>query len=537
MPIFVFGHKNPDTDSVASAIAFSHFKNNLGLSTIPCVLGEINKETEYILNYFNLPKPELLENIKVQVKDLTYNFDEGISQNSSILSVYKLMENKDLQTVAVVDEDNKLKGIISMKDIAMGLIKGDYYHLNASLSSLARDLKGHVLTKTKDHFDGKISVMAYYYKSISGVLGGDDIIIVGDRYDVIEEVLGARVQLIIITGGKPIPEKYIQLAETKGVTMLSVPWDTYYTAKIINQCNNVSTIMRKKKIIRFHEDDYLEEIKEEIINTHFRNYPIIDDYGRFLGFINKKHILSPERKQAILVDHNEYSQSVEGLEEAEILEIVDHHKLGDISTSMPINFRNLAVGSTCTIVYWMFREEDIHIEYKIAGILMAGILSDTLFFRSPTTTPMDRRAVEELNKILNLDIQSFAMDMFKTGTSLEGQGIEEIFYSDFKEFNLENHKTGVSQVFTLDIEDVFNRKESFMEFIKSIHKNNNYDITLLLITDILKKGSYILFESKNTNLISSAFNVRGEQGIFADGIVSRKKQVIPRLLEAIHFMK
>ncbi|SNS78759.1 manganese-dependent inorganic pyrophosphatase [Anaerovirgula multivorans] len=537
MSIFVFGHKNPDTDSVASAIAFSCLKNKLGYDTIPCILGDINKETSYVLDYFQLPTPQFLQNVKVQVQDMQYSFEQGVSGDASILSIYKLMEKEQLQTVAIVNQENKLLGIVSMKDIAMGLIKGDYYRLKTSLKNLQEDLQGKVLTGTTSYFDGNISIIAYYYKTIAGSLSESDIVIVGDTYDVIEEAIQSKVQLIIITGGRKIPSKYIDMAQAQGVTMLAVSMDTYYVSKVINQCNDVSTIMRTKNIIRFHEEDYLEEIKEEIINTHFRNYPVVDSENTFLGFINKKHILNPQRKKTILVDHNEYSQSAEGLEESEILEIVDHHKLGDISTSMPINFRNTAVGSTCTILYWMFREYNLDIDFKIAGVLMAGIISDTLLFKSPTTTPMDRIAVKELNNIIGLDVEGFAMEMFRIGTSLEGQSIEQIFFKDFKEFSLETLKTGISQVFTLDIEDVFNRKDSFIKFIGQTHKNNNYDITLLLITDILKEGSYILYQCKNSHLIPSAFHVEGNQGVFAEGVVSRKKQVIPMLLEAIHLMK
>ncbi|SES95048.1 manganese-dependent inorganic pyrophosphatase [Natronincola peptidivorans] len=537
MSIFIFGHKNPDTDSVASAIAFSYLKNKLGVETVPCILGDINKETSFVLDYFQLPIPHLLDNVKVQVRDLQYNFDKGVLGDASILTVYRLMESQGLQTVAIVDKENKLQGIVSMKDIAMGLIKGDFYHLETSLSNLIEGLDAKVLSGSAVDFDGKLSVLAYYYKTIAGALSEEDIIIVGDTYDVIEEAIQAKVQLIIVTGDKTIPKKYIHMAQDKGVTMLSVPMDTYYVSKIINQCSYVSTIMRRKNIVHFHENDYLEEIKEEIINTHFRNYPILDHDNTFLGFINKKHILNPQRKKTILVDHNEYAQSAEGLEESEILEIVDHHKLGDISTSMPINFKNSAVGSTCTIIYWLFKEYNIDLDKKIAGVLLAGIISDTMFFKSPTTTSIDKKAVEELKEILDLDVESFAMDMFKVGTSLEGQSIEQIFYKDFKEFNLAMHKTGISQVFTLDIEDVFNRKESFIEFIQKTHKNNQYDITLLLITDILKEGSYILYQCRNSHLISSAFHVENKQGVFVDGVVSRKKQVIPMLLEALHLIK
>jgi len=295
--------------------------------------------------------------------------------------------------------------------------------------------------------------------------------------------------------------------------------------------------MRSANIIKFNEMEYLDEVKDELGHSHFRNYPVVDNEGRFLGFINRKHIMNPTRKKVILVDHNEYGQSAEGLEEADILEIVDHHKIGDISTSMPINFRNNNVGSTCTIVYSMYKENGIEVPFEIAGALLSGILSDTLLFKSPTTTDVDRTAVEQLNAIVELNVDDFAMDMFKFGTSLEGQSIEEIFYKDFKEFQLSTCKTGLSQVFTLDIDDVFNRKELFINYIKKVHKRMNYDITLLLITDILKEGSYILYECKHNSIISSAFNVADQQGAFVEGIVSRKKQVIPKLLNAIELIK
>jgi len=537
MSILVFGHKSPDTDSVASAIALSYLKNQIGLNTIPCILGNISKESQYVLDYFQLSTPKHILDVKVQVKDLQYDFATGISPNKSILSTYNLMENNELDTVGVVDEGNKLLGIISMKNIAMGLIHGDFYHLETSLENLVHDLEGQVLSGNKEFFNGRVSIVAYYYKTIEGILGENDIVIVGDRYDIIEYAIMSKVQLIIITGGNEIPQKYIDLAISNNITMILVPKDTYYISKVINMCNYTSRIMRATNIIKFNEIEYLDEVKDELSHSHFRNYPVVDRKDRFLGFINRKHIMSPTRKKVILVDHNEYGQSAEGLEEADILEIIDHHKIGDISTSMPINFRNNNVGSTCTIVYSMYMENGIEIPFEIAGTLLSGILSDTLLFKSPTTTDIDRKAVEQLNKIVELNINDFAMDMFKVGTSLEGQSIEEIFYKDFKEFQLSTCKTGISQVFTLDIDDVFNRKELFINYIKKVHKQMNYDITLLLITDILKEGSYILYQSKHNTVIPSAFDVIDEQGAFVEDVVSRKKQVIPKLLNAIELIK
>lgn len=537
MSTLVFGHKNPDTDSVSSAIALSYLKQQIGFNTTPCVLGNISRESQYVLDYFQLPKPKNISNVKVQVKDLQYNFADGISPKKSILYTYNLMESKSLQTVGIVDNNNELLGIISMKNIAMGIIEGDFSYLETSLENLINDLNGKVLSGDKTFFSGKVSVIAYYYKTIQGLLSEKDIVIVGDRYDIIEHAIMSKVQLIIITGGSEIPQKYIDLAKENNITMISAPKDTYYISKVINMCNFNSRIMKTNNIIKFNEMEYLDDVKEELNNSQFRNYPVIDNNNRFLGFINRKHIMNPTRKQIILVDHNEYGQSAEGLEEAEILEIVDHHKIGDIATSMPINFRNNPVGSTCTIIHNMFKEYNIEIPFEIAGALISGILSDTLLFKSPTTTDIDKKAVEELNQILELDINQFSMDMFKYGTSLEGQSIEEIFYKDFKEFQLETFKIGVSQVFTLDIDDVYNRKDLFVNYIKKVEKRMEYDITLLLITDILKEGSYLLYQSKHNNIIPIAFNIAEEQGAFAEGVVSRKKQVIPKLLKAIQMIK
>lgn len=538
MAILIFGHKNPDTDSVAAAITLANLKNQLGEAAIPHVIGNINKETQFVLNYFGAEAPKLLRDVKTQVSDLNPNKGHGIAPTRSILHAYRQMVDRQLETLPILDEHNKLLGIVSMKDIAMGLIKGDYYSLTTSFDNLIEGLSGTVLAEPSNPLiAGKLSTMAFYYKSIEGTLSQKDIVIVGDRYDIIEYAISAQVQLIIVTGNKVIPEKYIQQAKEMGVPMLSVPYDTYYTSKIINQCSYVSKIMRTEEIIKFNPEDYLDEVKDAMGNTHFRNYPVVEDDNTFVGFINRKHIMNSGKKQVILVDHNEYSQSVDGLKEAEILEIIDHHKLGDISTSMPIYFRNIPVGSTCTIIYQMYRENSVAIDNTMAGLLISGILSDTLYFKSPTTTPQDIKAVEALNEILQLDLDKYAMDMFTAGTSLEGQGIEEIFHKDFKEFVVEGNKIGISQVFTLDIDGVFSRKEEFMEYLSKIHRNLSHDITLLLITDILKEGSYLLYETINPSVISQGFGIEPYQGVFLEKIVSRKKQVVPKVLHGINMLK
>ncbi|MEN1761091.1 putative manganese-dependent inorganic diphosphatase [Anoxynatronum sibiricum] len=533
MAVLIFGHKNPDTDSVCSAIAYAALKSRLGVDAVPAAAGKINRETAFVLNRFEVAPPLIIQDVKTQVKDLKLENIPGLPPTTSILEAYHLMEEKHLPTLPVLNDAGELQGIVSMKDIAMGLIRGDFHRLCTSVSNLIDGLNGTLLSGTAGEIEGRISVIAFYVETIKGTFNDESIIIVGDRYDIIEHAIESRVQLIIITGGKPIPDKYIQLAQSAGVCMLSVPSDTYYTSKMIHQCGYLASIMRIGDVIRFYPNDYLEDVRDEMSRSHFRSYPVVDEGNRLAGFINRKHVLSPSRKRVVLVDHNEYAQSVDGLEEAEIMEIIDHHKLGDISTNLPISFRNVPVGSTCTIIYQMYLEHGLEPNRRIAGLLLSGILSDTLYFKSPTTTLADRKAAEELNRSVKSDLEAYAMEMFQAGTSLKGQSMMEIFNKDYKTFQVGHFEAGISQVFTLDVDEVFLRRNEVLETLHTLHENRNLELTMLLVTDILKEGSYLFYQCKNRQLIPLAFQTSADQGVFVTGLVSRKKQVVPRILEAI----
>jgi len=426
-----------------------------------------------------------------------------------------------------------------MKDIAMALVQGDIYYLKTSISNILQDLDGKIVTGQKSEIAGYISVIAFYSGTVIGsdIINKDSIIIVGNRFGIIGYAITLKVKLIIVTGGHHIPENILQNADKNGVCIICTDKDSYTTSKLIHQCNYIDSVMKQSGIIQFDEHEYLDDLKDEIISSNHSNYPVVDADKKFLGFVGKRHLFNPDRKKVILVDHNEYGQSAEGLKEAEIIEIVDHHKIGDISTSLPITFRNVPVGSTCTIVYHMFRADGIDIERKIAGGLLSGILSDTLMLKSPTTTDSDREAVKRLNEFLKIDIDAYTMEMFKIGTSLEGQSIEDVFYKDFKEFIIDSNKIGIGQVFTLDIEDVFNRKDDFIAFIDEAHSNKEYDLTLMMVTDILHNGSYLLYKSCNNKLISTAFETGMIQGVFVEGIVSRKKQALPKIMMAYNMLK
>lgn len=539
METFIFGHKNPDTDSIASSIALSRLKNKQGDHTIPCRLGEVSKESKFVLDYFKLNEPTFIENVKIQISDLDYEKPPCITQQTSIMTAFQIMELNNLKALPIVEENDKLIGMVTMKDIAMSLIKGDIYRLKTSLKNVVENLEGQVLRASEDEeIEGNISVIAFHSGTIKGsdIIDENSVIIVGNRYGIIEHAINKRVKLIIITGEEKIPERYFEEASEKGVNIICTHKDTYTVSKLIHQTNYVASIMASD-VVKFEASEYLEDVKEEMRTKVHSSYPVVDDQDIFLGFLARKHVLNPGRKKVIIVDHNEYGQSAEGLDEANILEIVDHHKIGDISTSKPISFRNMPVGSTCTIVYLMYKESGIVIDPEIAGLMLSGIISDTLLLKSPTTTNQDRMALKDLNEIVKLDIKDYAMKMFKQGTSLEGQSIKEIFYKDFKEFTLEGQRAGVSQIFTLDIEDIHNREEEFIEMIGKVNDYQNHAITLMVVTDILKNGSYLYYKCHRNAIINVAFGVEATQGVFVKDIVSRKKQVLPKLIQGIRILK
>jgi manganese-dependent inorganic pyrophosphatase len=538
MSIFVIGHKNPDTDSITAAITYSNLKRKLGFDTIPYRLGEINLETEYVLNYFNVEEIEYIEDVKIQLKDLKFNTIKPLAPDVSVQYAYNYMSGNNIRTQPIADEFNKLMGIVTMRDIAMSLISGNYYKIETSLFNIHRDLNAIILNRGCELISGEMIIVAYHYNTVKkhNQINSNSIVIVGDRYDVIELCVEREVKLIIITGGAELPENLLNLLKTSNISVIVTPFDSYTTAKYMNQVNFVSLIMIKE-VVKFNANDYMDYFKEEIQNHLHSKYPIVEKDGNYLGMVSRRHILNPGKKKVVLVDHNEYRQSVEGLKQAEILEIVDHHKLGDISTELPITFRNSPVGSTNTIIYQMYKENNIEIDKKTAGLMLSGLISDTMFLKSPTTTIVDREVFDKLKDIVNIDIDEFATNMFKRGTSLVGQTIEQIFNKDFKEFILYGEKVGIAQVFTLDINEVFDRKEEFCEYIDLIFNQRNHYLTLLLVTDIVSEGSYLLYKSKNKQVMSIALERKIKQGDYVENIVSRKKQVIPKIMEAINMLK
>lgn len=533
---YIFGHKNPDSDSICSAIGVSSLKNTLKQNSKAYRLGELNKETEFILDKFSVDAPPLLENVKIQVKDLNIDKTEPITLDKSILHAYNKMKENRVATLPIISDDGRIKGVLTMKDIAINFISSENRNLKTSIKNILRDMKGILLCGDDELLiDGEILSMSLYYKTIKKIvlLNDRSIAILGDNYDNIKIAIEKRIQLILITSDRRLPEDLITLAKENGVPIISVPIDTYETTRKLSLCNYVSSIMISKKIIRFKAKHYLEEVKEDISTFKFANYPVVDAEKKYIGMLNRSHILNPRKKKCIMVDHNEYGQSVVGLKEADVTEIIDHHKIGDIKTTTPISFKNMPVGSTCSIVYSLFTQKSIDIPRPVAGLLISGIISDTMYFKSPTTTDFDRSAVAGLNEILKIDLDSYAQEMFMAGSSLEGQSIKDIVLKDLKEFDIEGYKVSISQVFTLNINEIMENKVKYLEFIDSLHDINVNHITLLVITDILQEGSYIMYKVGNESIIAKIADEKLEQGFFMKGVVSRKKQLIPQLTDSI----
>ena len=535
--VFIFGHKKPDTDSVCSAISLSYLKNKLGYNTVPMVLGEINNETKFVLNHFNVEVPNYLNDVKLQIKDLDYLKDVFVNKSMSIFATYNYMNEQKISNVPVVDSNNKFLGTTSMKDIATDAITGEEEVLNTSYDNIVDVLKGKTLLKFDEDIKGNLLVASFKNSTFleNVKLDKNTILIVGDRHRIIEYAVESGVKLIILTGSSRIKDEHIEIAKKNKVNIIKTDYFSFRVARLIRLSNYVDTILNNENIVYFDE---LEDVKDFIdiaTKTRYSYFPVVNKAGDCLGTIKLADSSNKHKKQVILVDHNEFEQSVDGLDEADILEIIDHHKLGTIGTSLPINFRNMPVGSTCTIIYMLYRENNVPIPKTIAGILLSGIISDTLLLVSPTTTDIDRKVSRDLSEIAEINMEEHAMEMFKAGSVLKGKNHEEILYTDFKTFTINNKKVGVSQISTVNTDEFENASKEYIELIEKIAKNNDYYILVLLVTDILNNGSYIYYNQASEDILNNCFNVEHlKQGYYLEGIISRKKQVIPNIMEVLN---
>lgn len=530
---YIFGHKNPDTDSVTSAIALSYLKNKQGLNTKPVILDSLNSETEFVLKHFGIKVPEFINDVKLKIEDIEYYKNYYVRENVSILRAYEFIREKNVTAIPIINENKKLLGLVTLKTIANELISGNFDKIVTSYSNIVETLKGKEVYKCSNEISGNILVAAYGSNTILSdiKLDTDTILIVGNRSRVLDYALNSKVKLIIAVGGQEFTADQLKVAKDNCVNVISTDFDSFHTAKLIGLSGYVSNLLKEARIESINKKDYYDSLLNISAKQGYNNYPVVDERGKCDGLIRMTDIKEKNRQKVILVDHNELEQSVTGLEDAEIIEIVDHHKIGDLTTSQPINFRNMGVGSTNTIIYLMYQDARIEIPKEIAGIMYSGIISDTLNFTSPTTTKIDKEVAANLAQIAELDRKKYAMEMFKAGTDISGKTIEEIINGDLKVFTIDGEKIGVSQVCTLASNEILEEKEKYIDVMEKIKEARGYSYIVMYLTDIVRKGSYMLYSENAKLKLQMTMDLQEiYQGVYIEGILSRKKQIVPKLM-------
>lgn len=536
--VYVSGHKNPDTDSICSAIAYSYLLNATNkYNAVPVRLGEVNRETEYVLKRFGVEHPVLLKTVKQKVEDLNYDKVTVFSKDLTLKTAWFLLKQQNLKSAPILDEHGQLLGLLSTSNIIEGYMdQWDSEVLKKAktpVENVIDTLEANViyLNEALKVINGDIHIAAMSGNEAKKRIHENDVVIVGgDRGDDLEELISVKPSLIILTGSLTSNEHVVNKCKEQGISIVSTPFNTYQTSQQIVQAVPVEYVMIKGDIKTFSTDDTLDYMKEVMSETRYRGYPVIDLNNRCVGSISRFALLKGLRKKVILVDHNERGQSIPGIEEADILEIVDHHRVADIQTVGPLLFRGEPLGSTATIVTRMFEEQDVEMPSHIAGLLLGAVVSDTLLFKSPTCTPVDTKIAKKLAEIAGVDIQEFAMEMFKAGTSLVGKTVDEIFNQDFKKFSFDNLQVGVAQVNSMDIEGFLPYKKDMLDYMNKFAEDNNLEFTLLLLTDIINANSEIFVGGPRPELVEKAFNVQltDRQGTL-EGVISRKKQVVPAI--------
>ena len=532
---YIFGHRNPDTDSVCASISLSYLKNALGDNTVPRVLGHINKESKFVLNYFNVKEPEYLNNAKVQIRNVYYNKGTYVYDTMSIKEVIDYLLEKKLTAVPVVDKNKKLVSLITLKEIALLFINTVKNTLNTNYDKLLKSLGGKEIIRFNEEFNGQMLVASYQSRTFMEQvnLKHSDILIIGDRHKVLEYGITNKISLIVLTNNFSLPDDLLQLAKKNKVSIISSPMDTYNTCNAISLSNYVRTIILNHNPSIVHDFDYLTDFIEMANKQGFSNYPVLNKKGDCLGMIKVTEAGKYDKMPIILVDHNQLDQSVPGIDEAKIVEIIDHHNLGAIGTNVPINFRSMPVGSTCTIIYYLYLENNIEIPKNIAGIMLSAILSDTLLFQSPTTTSKDIEAANNLATISNVNINDYGYKMLKAGSSIENMSVDEVIFQDFKSYKISNTTLGNSQIITMDFEHIKNNLSKYINKLDEISKGQ-YEVVLIFITDIIKNGSYILYNRQSKQIIIDSYDLEElEEGTFIPNLISRKKQMLPKLMETL----
>lgn len=542
-PITVIGHTNPDTDSICSAIAYARLKTEVtGEAYKARRAGQVNSETAYVLEHFQVDAPEFIEDVRPTIKDIEIRYIEGIDGEQSLRRAWQAMNEDRVVTLPIINNEKRLEGLITMGDITrtymefldnriLAEAKTSYRNILDTISGtmVVGDPEGIITT-------GKILIAAANPDVMEDYIEQDDIVILGNRYESQLCAIEMGAQCIIISNENKVSKTIKKLAQENDCRIITCDYDTYMIARLMNQSLPVRYFMSKIGTINcFTEDDFVDDVKDVMAEKRHRYFPILDINGNYIGMISRRNLLSARKRKLILVDHNERSQAVKGLEEAEILEIIDHHRIGSLETIEPVYFRNQPLGCTATIIYQMYQENGIEIEPKIAGLLCSAILSDTLAFRSPTCTPVDKWTAEKLAQIAGIeDIEAYACEMFAAGSNLGDKNANEIFTQDFKKFNADDLVFGVGQISSMSAEELKSVKEKLMPEMEAFANKQKTNMLFFLLTNIMKESSELLCYGDGANeVVSRAFE--GEvvdDCIDLPGVVSRKKQFIPNMMRA-----
>ena len=549
----VIGHKNPDTDSICSAICYAALKSKItGNEYVAGRAGHVNEETQYVLNYFHVEAPQLIESVKTQVKDIEIRATKGVDRNISLKKAWNLMQDAHVVTLPAVSEKGVLEGLITVGDITKSYMNV----LDSSILSKAHTQYKNILETLEgamvvgdenDYFDqGKVLIAAANPDMMEYYISEHDLVILGNRYESQLCAIEMEADCIIVCEGAAVSMTIRKLAQEHGCTVMTTPYDAYTAARLINQSMPIGHFMKTEDLITFEDSDCIDDVKEVMASKRHRDFPVLDKDGKYLGMISRRNLLGAKGKQIILVDHNEKNQAVDGLENADIQEIIDHHKLGTVETISPVFFRNQPVGCTATIVYQMYHENNVEIDKATAGMLCSAIISDTLLFRSPTCTPIDKMAATELARIAEIDMDRYAADMFSAGSNLRGKSNDEIFYQDFKLFNSGKTSYGVGQISSLNADELVELKERLLPFLKRPHEEHGVDMIFFMLTNILTESTDLICVGQGAEqLVSTAFHMADEYGsgdeemeemdgiVSLPGVVSRKKQLAPQIMMAL----
>ena len=538
--VWVVGHKNPDTDSICAAISYAYLKNQSGdkKTYVAKRAGAVNEETRYVLERFGVEEPPLVSYAGAQIKDINIRKTAGVSNQISLKRAWELMKKLEVVTLPVTNQFGKLEGVIVTKDIATSymdvLDNCVLSKARTQYKTIAETIDGEVYAGNEHaHFvRGKVVIATSNPEYMADYIEDDDLVILGDREEAQMQAIWSNASCIIIGGGLEVAEEVKKLAEKRDCVIITTPFDTFSVARLINQSMPIKQYMTRRELVTFDIDDYVDDVKDVMSRVRHRDFPVLGSNGNYVGMISRRNLMNMQKKQIILVDHNEKSQAVDGIGEAEILEIIDHHRLGSLETVSPVYFRNQPLGCTSTIIYQMYQEQRVEIPKEIAGLLLSAIISDTLMFRSPTCTPLDKSVAKRLAEIADVDIEDHAKKMFRAGSDFKNKTTEEIFYQDFKIFHTEDCDFGVAQISAMSGEELEQIGEQLRPFLPQVLGEKRLNMVYVMLTDILEESSKIIFAGEDAGkILAHAFKKQEDaDGILLDGIISRKKQMIPTLM-------